>query len=82
MGVSHLSMIIATILLLLLILEAQCDTSQGHKLHLNYVKPYKHTTCPGDPCLTLEEYRNAADDYFCQTVSLYSFLVIIFSMDD
>ena len=64
MGVSHLSMIIATILLLLLILEAQCDTSQGHKLHLNYVKPYKHTTCPGDPCLTLEEYRNAADDYF------------------
>ena len=35
--------------------------------HLNYVKPSENATCPTsdiDPCLTFEEYRQDADEYF------------------
>ena len=34
----------------------------------NYVKPQGNTTCPGDPCLTLQEYAEAASLYFVSNV--------------
>ena len=33
-----------------------------------YVKPHENTTCPGDPCLTLEEYMEHAGIYFDSNV--------------
>ena len=41
----------------------------SHTLQLNYVKPaYGNITCPGDPCLTLEAYVEAVDEYFMSDV--------------
>ena len=68
MGMSDSSQFSTVVIILLLSLGAQhSNNSQGHELHLNYVKPYKKkqkNTCPSDPCLTLEEYRNVANEYF------------------
>ena len=35
----------------------------SHASQLNYVKPYKNITCPGNPCMTFEEYIEAAETY-------------------
>ena len=52
------------IVLLALILKIQCS----HTVQKNYVKPYGNATCPGDPCLTLEDYTEASDTYFISDV--------------
>ena len=36
----------------------------SHVSHLNYVKPYENITCPGDLCMTLEAYIEAAETFF------------------
>ena len=40
----------------------------SHPLQRHYVKPHENTTCPGDPCLTLEAYTDANDLYFTSDV--------------
>ena len=35
-----------------------------------YVKPTSNTTCSGDPCLTLNEYADDADQYFNDSTSM------------
>ena len=52
------------ILIVLLALKVHHSLAQQS----NYVKPQGNTTCPGDPCLTLQEYAEAARLYFVSNI--------------
>lgn len=48
-----------------LVLTAKVQHSHAQQQQTNYIRPlHGNTTCPGDPCLTLEAYAQDSDTYF------------------
>ena len=47
-----------------LLIVLSINVCSSHTSQWNYVKPHENTTCPNDPCMTIEAYTKAVDVYF------------------